>query len=404
MEFIKRNRVFSFLLIFIIISVAGGVVGCSTPTDEPDGTPDLPALYKFGVDVSLSGAGASLGQSFLYGIQMAVDDINSQGGVDGILLEYNATDNALVNATALTNFQRFVSIDKVPFVFGMGTGPTSTCAPLATESETVFMNGGGVAPSLAGISPYVFHDIVNGVLEAKAMAYYMYDAGIRDVIEYGLLNSAGIGVFDAFTEYFEELGGTIVGREGYTDLAVTDFNSDIQKIMSYDADAVYLAVGGTQNALFLKQARQFGMDLPFYSCSFYAVPDNLTVAEGYSEGDIFTNSLFPVPGNQRSIDFQADFEAKYGFAATSYAANGYDAVFILADAIEYSIAQGWGYTGSGLQKAILELTFDRGVTGTTTFNEDGTCNKSLGFFQVQDNTYQVIGIWNFETMELEPIS
>ena len=166
--------------------------------------PPVPKEYVIGGNLPITGISASLAELMKTGMDMAAADINAKGGIDGVKIRivYEDFKNSDVQL-AVSNLQKLINIDKVPAVVTCTTPVTQASAPIATENKIVHMNLGGISPALLGLSPYVFHVIPNGVIEAEIMANYVYkDKGVRKVGLFEMKDAFGIGVTDAFKKQF----------------------------------------------------------------------------------------------------------------------------------------------------------------------------------------------------------
>ena len=137
-----------------------------------------PKTFTFGAMFPLSGPAAEIGEEFKRGLDMAIDDVNSKGGIDGWQLKSVVVDHkgtALGGAQAMN---QLVNLDKVPFVLTTFTGVALTAQPIAAQNSVLLMNVGGTSNNLLG-KPWLYNDQVMGDPLNQPLAQYSYDNRAR---------------------------------------------------------------------------------------------------------------------------------------------------------------------------------------------------------------------------------
>jgi branched-chain amino acid transport system substrate-binding protein len=326
---------------------------------------------KIGAVYNLSGSQASLGQPSLNGSILAVEQLNRRGGLLGRRVELIAVDGESDPALIAEETQTLVHVPGLSAITGLSdTTMVLAAAPIAEKARMVFLTSGATSPRVPIEFPnYYFMACFGDNTQAAAGAEYAMSAlGARTVylisdetMDYTVL-LAGY-----FAERYVQLGGQIVGEDTYTGGA-SDFSAQISRLkrLSTPPDMLYVASGPDDIGLLVQQLRAAGVAEPIVGGDGYDTP-LLVQTAGAAANDVYftTHTLFDraqaTPLQARFID---DYQARFGRPPeSSFAGLGYDAVNLLATAIELA--------GSAKQKTIagaLERTRDfQGVTGTLSF-------------------------------------
>jgi branched-chain amino acid transport system substrate-binding protein len=380
-------RALAAALLFALVLVLGA---CGGSDDEggggggggaASGADGLPAEYTIGANIALTGAIAPYDKPALDGFRMAVEEINAKGGIGGkskinLVIENDRSDAA--ESAKVT--QGFVSQD-VDFMVAPGDSSVAIpAARIAQQAEIPIMSILASTTTIRqAVGDYFFSNAASDSLVAAGLARYAMDEGIDTA--YTL-----IGPDSAFTqklpEYFAtaftDAGGKIVGSDEYRS-GTQDFGPQIAAIRNAKPQpkAIMTSMYEPEFPAFLKQLRAAGVDLPLLESDAIDTPATLELGE-LIDGTIAVTYGFPTPGDSLD-DYYKRFEEKYGEAPPAvFPAIGYDAAYIIADAVERA-----GTADPAAVRDAIEQTkeFD-GVVGVTTF---GT---SLEGFPIRPVTIQ----------------
>ena len=309
-----KNKIFGVVLIMVTLLL---IVGCS-PSEK---------VIEIGNIGIISGQGASWGVAAKNGIDLAVAEINADGGINGKMLVANHQDDKGDSKEAINAFNNLVDVKGIKII--IGTTWSSTGMPLANlaDSKKVLL----ISPSLGKPefnegSDYIFNTWPHDYILSKNLADYVYEKGHRNV---ALIGAEELWVKDqtnAFKQRFEELGGEVsVLVEPLPDQK--DVGTEALKIKNgKTVDALVSTTDGILvGALVAKRAKEIGVDLPIYSITIDA--DAIAAAGGAYEGMEFLTFLNP------TTEFKQKYEAKYGTLDIG-APSAYDAVMMIADAIK----------------------------------------------------------------------
>ena len=340
-------------------------------------------VVKIGAILVLTGPDAKAGQSARQGIEMAVEEINASGGVRGRTLQMIYEDDAGEPEKAVSAFRKLVNIDHVPAIIGpMASSCVLAVAPLAEKYKVVVLSPTASSPKITYAGDYIFRNTYSDAIEGAKTAEYAFKElhYTRAAILY-INNDYGLGLKDAFAQKFQSLGGQVVLAEAY-DPKSTDFRSLIAKVKQAKPDFLYLA-GYSEMGQILKQAYELGVRLPVMSCIMFEISDIARVAGKAAEGVIYAYPSYdPEKGSEITVRFAQKFKAKYGTLPDPEAAFSYDAVKILALAMERG-----GFSSEGIKNALYSIKDFEGVTGKTSFDKYGDVIKPVGFKMVKNGTY-----------------
>ncbi len=373
---------------FIITVVIAGLllVACGGgATTAPAGP------IKIGGGFALTGAESSLDLPAANGAQLAAKEINAAGGVLGRQIDFIVHDTKYDMTVTAQVAKQFVEQDKVVAVVGftdsdsvLASGPTIQAAGLP------FIIAGATSPKLpAQIGDMLFFacfgDNVQAAVGAEygfknygKNAYLLWDKGV----EYTTL----LGGY--FKARFTELGGTLVLEDTYEDNA-TDFSAQIAKVkaLPQQPDFYFVSAMPYNVGPVVKQFRDAGLTGPIIGGDGYDTPDILSVAGPAAENVFFTtHALIDATGGTEGIKkFIAAYNKEYGHdPENAFAALGYDAVYLLVDAIKRA-----GSTDAQAVKKALESTSNfPGITGAITLSADAHIpRKGVTMIAIKDGKF-----------------
>jgi branched-chain amino acid transport system substrate-binding protein len=331
----------------------------------------------------LTGNGASYGKLFKQGAELAVEDINNAGGINGRKLSIDYQDGRGEPKTSVLAAQD-IAAKGYPAILSSYTGATLAILPIAERSKVVVFNGGGQGQALAGASPNLFNTIPLLSLELDILVKYIgEDKNYKTAYVIYVDDDSGRYGLEKFTEEFSKFGGKVLGS-GSHKLGETNFRNILIKAKSTNPDLIYIASHGQDAKLTIDQARELGIKTQIFNTSWTIIPE--IVSSPHAQGIIHTSLAFdPDKG------WLDRFNKKYGTDQVStYIANYYDAVMVFAKAYEHAVAKGYGTDGEAVRKAIQEIKSFDSVNGKLIFNKDGTSIRDVHVSVIKDNKSQFI--------------
>lgn len=311
---------------------------------------------------------------FWKGVQMAVDDVNDAGGAAGRKLQVIWIDDENSVARGKLIAQELANDPRVAAVIGH---PESS---VALAASAVYQFGGLLMLSPGATSvrltqqhfDLVFRNTPSDTLVAREMADFAAKRGYRRILLVSAKDEYGLGLGNTFEQRANEVGITIVDRRSYR-VGQSDFAAFLADWEALDADSIFLAGRPPEAAWFVAQVRQMGIDVPITGGTGLFSPEFLKIAGPAADGTIVA-SLFYADESKPDVErFNRVFAERYGSPPDVWAAQGYDAVRLLADAMNQAGAP----APQRVAQVLHQMKSWTGVTGEHTFEGDGGITKPI---------------------------
>ena len=280
----------------------------------------------------------------------------------------------------------------------MGTVTSQPCAAVVAEtsSDNMFQltPSGSAVESIAGDNAFrvCFSDPNQGIGAADYIAENFADSKVAVIYNSSDVYSSGI--YEKFAAEADTKGVDIVDTEAFTKDAKTDFSVQLQKIKESGADLVFLPIYYEEAALILTQADQAGLDVTFFGCDgldgvIGQLGDNAELAEGV----MLLTPFAADAKDEKTQTFTAAYQEAYdGATPNQFAADAYDAIYIIKAAIEQAEAtpdMSVSDLCEALKVAMTEITVE-GVTGTMTWDASGEPTKEPKAMVIKDGAYSAV--------------
>lgn len=348
-------------------------------------TPKDPEVFKIGAILAMSGKADWYGKVMSAGIQQAVEEINAKGGIEGIKLEAVIEDHKSgVAKEGVSAITRLINIHGVEAVLSSFSPPTLAIAPIADEKGILVLNGGGVSTAMVGASKYLFHNRSLASDLGRAAAKRANELSLKRLAQLAWKSDAGESVIAAVEPYWTSKGGTVTATE-FMEVGAPNIDTQIAKMRASNPDWVGLWLFSPDPGLALKKVREFGMKVPVIGIEYNE--DIQKVAGKHSDGYEYTSDYFtPSDEFPWSQEFAKNYKERTGEDPEFYAANYYEAVYVVAEAIRRARSKGGDYwDGAKLAEAIRDNPeFDSVYGGKMVFQENGVAQKRVALFRVKD--------------------
>ncbi len=352
------------VLLAVLVVVVLSAIGCGIIGDSDDDEP-----YRIGVMESLTGPGETYGTVANQAKQLAVEEINAAGGVNGRMIELVVEDSKCSAQDAITAYNKLTDVDEVKIILGTScSGAMLGAAPLAEEDGTILFSGLATNPDIATAGDYIFRTSMSDAQLGVDTGNLLWADGIRNLATITESTDYAEGVRRTSVAQFEKRGGTVVAEERYAS-DVTDFRTQLTKLTNANPDAIHLAAqsefaGGT----IVKQARELGYDGPIYS---EVVPIGATALE--IAGDA-ANGLIAVtadldPANNKAQEVLANFRGKYDYVTLAwYLGSAYDDVYITAECLKQTEDD---QDADGFRDCLYGITWSGAIGNSYSFDSNG---------------------------------
>ncbi|MBP9674052.1 MAG: ABC transporter substrate-binding protein [Bacteriovoracaceae bacterium] len=338
---------------------------------------------KVGEVNSLTGNDASFGVSTHRGIEMAVNEINSAGGIEGKKIELITLDDQGKPEEAAIAITKLITQEKVITVLGeVASSRSLAMAPIAQQYKIPMLSPSSTNPKVTMIGDYIFRASFIDPFQGKVMARFALDyLKIKKVAVFkDIKNDYSLGLSEFFIKTFAENGGEIVVEQSYSSGDI-DFKSQLTAIKSKNPQAIFLPGYYTETALIARQARELGIKVPFLGGDGWDSPKLTEIARGALDGSYHSSHYSAENQNPKTISFNKKFNELYGVVPDAMAATGYDAAYLLAHALKKSS----NTNPEKIRDALAQTKDLEGITGKITLDENRNPTKSAVILKVENN-------------------
>lgn len=382
----KKRLLAMFLaaaMMLTAVTGCGGDQGGAGNGGSEDGDIKIGGLAPLTGDVSVYGIAVD------NGVQIAIHEINSNGGILGRDIHYIVYDEKGDATEAVNAYNKLVQSDKVVAIIGDVTSkPTLAVAQQAVKDKIPMITASGTAENITAAGENIFRACFIDPFQGELMASYAAKKlGKKTAaVIYDISDDYSKGLYESFEASAKDLGLEIVQVEGYSKGTV-DFKAQLTNIKSKNPDVIFLPVYYQDVALIAVQAKELGITAQFLGADGW---DGVTGQVDASNMDAVNDAYFCSQYSAQSDDpkmqnFLEYYKELYGTEASQFAVLGYDAMMMLAQAINEA-----GSTDSAaITKALAEIDFT-GLTGHMVFDEKRNPIKSAAITQIQDGAYQFV--------------
>jgi len=354
MSSFTKGLVGIIVLILVIVGLSFWASKSGQKPTEPVVPPAPTGPIKIGFIGPLTGDAANIGQNSKAAVEIAVEEVNASGGVNGRPLEVIYEDGQCNGKAAASAASKLIDIDKVPVILGGAcSGETSSFTGLAEQAKTVVLSYCASAPALTQAGDYIFRNVPSDNFQGVFVADYIFNKLQKTkVVVLYVQSDYGVGIKDVFVTKFKELGGTIVAEEGYEQVS-RDLRSQLTKIKAAKPQLLYF-IGYTEASIpGLKQAAELKLNLPIFGSD--AWDDNKIWTEVGAVGE---GVMYSIPFSPLSDEFKAKMKAKLGSdTLTICSPNAYDGVKLLAGAMAQV-----GTDATAIKDAFYRASYTGGVS------------------------------------------
>jgi ABC-type branched-subunit amino acid transport system substrate-binding protein len=302
---------------------------------------------------------------------LALDEINNAGGIRGRKLAVTYEDTQGNGNQAINAVRKLISADNVQAIIGCGTSTeTMAVAPVVEENKRVLITPVSSAASITNAGNFIFRSVPSDSQQAKDLALWIRELKYQKIALIFVNQTWGVGLKNDFVREFQGAGGEILTTES-SDLDEKDFRTQLTTMKAKNPEAYVAIVYAKEGGILLKQGKELGITAQFFGADPWTKQQFVDEA-----GEAGSGVLFTTPARYQGPEFNTfaeNYRKRYGKEPGIYDAHGYDCMKLLAKAIEEG-----GLAGPEIQAAMAKIKGFSGVTGETTFDENGDVT-SKGF-------------------------
>ena len=361
-------------------------------TDDAAATDSAAGTFKIGGIGPLTGAAAVYGIATMNGSQIAVDEINAAGGINGMTVELNFQDDEC-DAEKSVNAYNTLKDWGMQVLDGSVTSACSIAVSDKTAQDQLFQ----ITPSGSAVecvtNDNVFRVCFSDPNQGAASAQYIGENGLatKVAVIYDSSDVYSSGIYEKFTTEAAGQPFEIVATGAFTADNKTDFSVQLQQAKDAGADLIFLPIYYTEASLILTQADSMGYDVTFFGCDGL---DGILGVENFdtslTEGVMLLTPFAADATDDLTVNFVTTYNEKFGETPNQFAADGYDAIYTIKAAAEKA-----GVTAdmsneeicAALKAAMTEITVD-GLTGEgITWDASGEPTKAPKAVVIKDGVY-----------------
>jgi branched-chain amino acid transport system substrate-binding protein len=344
--------------------------------------------YVLGTLFPMSGSNAEFGAVYLNGVQLALEHI----AADKVLkrdISLRAVDSQGSAQGGAVGMTRLANVDQASYVMIGFTGVSKAAAPIGDRAKVVMVNGGGVGPDLATLSPYFWNVIPLANQEVRAVLPFIQSQKFKRVAMIFTEDPSGIAVHQELDKGLPGVGAQLVGAFGVAP-TLTQFASVAAQVRDLKPDAVFFAsVNGSQVVQIIKQLRDNGITQQIMTYSSGNLPSVSVLPE--AEGLVFTGQEADWSAQDPIMKRFADgWRTKYKAEPTTYGLNYYNGAMLFAALAKGLEAAGKDVTGETLLEERKRVKTFPLAGGKVSFAEDGTASTGVQLNQVRSGKIQKI--------------
>ena len=333
-------------------------------------------VFKIGGTAPLTGAAAIYGNAVKNGAQIAVDEINAAGGLNGVNFSLNMKDDKATAADASTGYDALYEEGMQVSLCSVTSGSAESFASRADEDGVFSLTPSGSSDKVINASKYAFRvcfgDPDQGTLAAQTVAKEFNSIGAI----YDNSDPYSQGVYEAFKAEMAKLGKEYK-EQTFDAENKRDFSTQAEALK--DCDVIFLPIYYTEAGLIAKACAAKGCKAELFGC------DGLDGIDGQIDSTVTAKIKYITPFDAKSTDekvksFVSTFNTKYNATPDQFAADGYDAVYVIFNAMKTAGVNNVKVDPQTLGDALIATVTSKdfsytGLTGTMTWAESGACSK-----------------------------
>ena len=382
------NKTFRKLALGLVIVLALGLamvaIAACGGSDEGDGGDTAAVPFKLGVAGPMTGQYATYGTSHRAGAELAMEELNAAGGVNGGEVSIAIGDDLGDAKEAVLVSQKFIDDTAIVAVDGhMFSGATIAAASKYEPAGLTMITPSATQPDITESGDFIWRICMTDAVQGKGLADYSITTLGKSKVAIMYDNSDyGRGLADAYDAGIKSAGGTVVAKEQYS-TGDTDFKAQLTKIQGAGPELLFLSGYYPEGSKIAQQAKELGMDVQMLGSDGYA-SDELPKLGGAAVEGMLVSTFFDYtkedPAVQKFVDA---YKAKYeGANPDWFVANSYDVCMLLAAAAEKAGSN----ERTAINDALSQIGTYEGISGPITFDENGDVLKPLSIVIVQDGS------------------
>ena len=348
--------------------------------------------FKIGSIGPLTGGAAAYGNAVVNSVELAVDEINAAGGINGYQVEMRGEDDEL-NAEKSVNAYNTLKDWGMQFLVGSTTSACSLAVSDYTHEDNMFQLTPSASAADCVAYDNVFRVCFSDPNQGLASAQYIgsHNLATKVAVIYDSSDVYSSGIYQTFAQEAANQGFEVVSAEAFTADSKTDFSVQLQKAKDADAELLFLPIYYTEASLILTQANTMG-----YAPTFFGVDgmDGILTVENFdtslAEGLMLLTPFAADATDDLTVNYVTSYEEKYGETPNQFGADAYDAVYVIKQCLEESGAtpdMSVSDLCETLKSTIVNITASGLTSDVMTWDASGEPNKEPKSVVIENGAY-----------------
>ena len=383
---LRKKFAVGMLLAGLFLSACGNEGGNESKKTDGANKQEASETIKLGNSAPLTGPLSIYGQTTNNGIKLALEEVNANGGILGKKVDWVEYDDKGEITDAVTNYNKLME-DKVDAIFGgVPSKPALAIAESSVNDGVLYITPTATQANITEGKPNVFRTCFTDPFQGEVLANFSKEKlnAKKVAILRNQSSDFSMGVADVFEKKAKELGMEVVADESYGD-SDTDFKAQLTNVRGQNPDVLFIPDYYEKVALIAPQVKEAGIEATLVGADGWdtvlSVMDESSFAS--LDNSYFSNQFTLEDPSEEVQTFLKNYKEKFGENPSTFAAEGYDTVYLYKQAVEAAGTTEWAKVIDALKKVEF-----KGVTGSFTYDENNNPIKTAKMIRIENGEYK----------------
>lgn len=383
---LRKKFAVGMLLAGLFLSACGNEGGNESKKADGANKQEASEIIKLGNSAPLTGPLSIYGQTTNNGIKLAIEEVNANGGILGKKVDWVEYDDKGEITDAVTNYNKLME-DKVDAIFGgVPSKPALAIAESSVNDGVLYITPTATQANITEGKPNVFRTCFTDPFQGEVLAHFSKEKlnAKKVAILRNQSSDFSMGVADVFEKKAKELGMEVVADESYGD-SDTDFKAQLTNVRGQNPDVLFIPDYYEKVALIAPQVKEAGIDATLVGADGWDTVLSVMDESSFSslENSYFSNQFTLEDPSEEVQTFLKNYKEKFGENPSTFAAEGYDTVYLYKQAVEAAGTTEWAKVIDALKKVEF-----KGVTGSFTYDENNNPIKTAKMIRIENGEYK----------------
>ncbi|WP_106460374.1 ABC transporter substrate-binding protein [Anaerococcus sp. Marseille-P3915] len=383
---LRKKFAVGMLLAGLFLSACGNEGGNESKKADGANKQEASETIKLGNSAPLTGPLSIYGQTTNNGIKLALEEVNANGGILGKKVDWVEYDDKGEITDAVTNYNKLME-DKVDAIFGgVPSKPALAIAESSVNDGVLYITPTATQANITEGKPNVFRTCFTDPFQGEVLANFSKEKlnAKKVAILRNQSSDFSMGVADVFEKKAKELGMEVVADESYGD-SDTDFKAQLTNVRGQNPDVLFIPDYYEKVALIAPQVKEAGIEATLVGADGWDTVLSVMDESSFSSLDnsYFSNQFTLEDPSEEVQAFLKNYKEKFGENPSTFAAEGYDTVYLYKQAVEAAGTTEWAKVIEALKKVEF-----KGVTGSFTYDENNNPVKTAKMIRIENGEYK----------------